>query len=266
MVKLKVKSNSAHQQSHLPRSLWLNLLCKATRGQSPGTSKTPSESGLTLIECLVAMIIITVVVAIITPPIFLAVGTRVNNRRTEQALQVAQEEIERVRLLVISEKAGTDIENQLPPVANGVTRTSLGDAAVPNSVCDPATKAGPPPLCSDAQSLFLAFGSGVNDPSALYVQTFRDEGKTKERTLANGTKVNEIIAFNMGVRVYSHEALNAAKTGVGTLDASGQAGSINFTSGTKTRGSRPLVVLYTEMTRGTEADALSGMKEYTSEP
>jgi prepilin-type N-terminal cleavage/methylation domain-containing protein len=263
-----VELNSAQQRFSSPRSLWMNLLSKSMRAQSSRLGVSDRDTGLTLLECLVAMIVISLVVALITPPIFLAVGTRVNNRRTEQALQVAQEEIERVRLLMIGGEAYDTIKDQLPLEAAGVTRTTLGKAAVPTALCNTTTQAGPPPLCNSASSLFLAFGTSKDDPSALFVQTFRDAGVSNPRPSPDGTTIPdpEIIAFNMGVRVYSHEALNAAKTGVGTLDTSGQAAAVGFTTGSKSRGSRPLVVLYTEVARGTQAGALVKMKEYTGTP
>jgi len=60
-----------------------------------------SESGLTLMECVVAIAVVALAGALITPPLFLAAATRVQNRRSEQALQIAQGEIDRIRTLEI---------------------------------------------------------------------------------------------------------------------------------------------------------------------
>ncbi|HEY9816414.1 MAG TPA: hypothetical protein V6D20_11525, partial [Candidatus Obscuribacterales bacterium] len=60
----------------------------------------PSESGLTIIESLVAIIMIGIVGAMITPPIVIAVATRLQNQRSQQAYQIAQGELDRVRGLV----------------------------------------------------------------------------------------------------------------------------------------------------------------------
>lgn len=248
------KAHSAHSRLRPPRPLRIKLLHNLLKTQTirPQEARgTAVQDGLTLIECLVAMIIITIVVAIITPPIFLAVGTRVNNRRTEQALQVAQGEIERVRLLMISNLSFQDIKDSLPPESPGASPTALQGVAAATTVCAD----GPPPAtCSSPTALYKIPGGD------LYVQTFRDAGASVPRTVA-GTTQDEIIAFNMGVRVYSQEALNASRTAPkGTLQV--KEGSLNFTSGTKSRGAKPLVTLYTEMTRGTERDALTTMNEY----
>lgn len=228
------------------------LLSYAIKARSQSAPTTP-ESGLTLIECLVAMIIITVTVAIITPPVFLAVGTRVNNRRTEQALQVGQGEIERVRLLMMSNQSFNDIETSLPK-DSGVGPTQLQTAPAATTICVD----GPPPAaCSSATALYKVPGN-----SDLYIQTFRDAGKTIARTDPNtGNVQNEIIAFNLGVRVYSKEVLNAGGTALkGTLQT--DEGSINFTSGTKSRGSKPLVTMYTEMIRSSQKESLTEMRDY----
>ena len=66
-------------------------------GRSP---ETTSESGLTLIECIVAIVIIAVVGVAITPPLFLATAARVQTNRAEQAVQISQGEVDKVRVLV----------------------------------------------------------------------------------------------------------------------------------------------------------------------
>lgn len=132
------KAHSAHSRLRPPRPLRIKLLHNLLKTQTirPQEARgTAVQDGLTLIECLVAMIIITIVVAIITPPIFLAVGTRVNNRRTEQALQVAQGEIERVRLLMISNLSFQDIKDSLPPESPGASPTALQGVAAATTVC-----------------------------------------------------------------------------------------------------------------------------------
>lgn len=245
---------SARSGSQRQLAPWITqLMREAGRGGE-------NSSGLTLIECLVAIIIITVVVAVITPPVFLAVGTRVNNRRTEQALQIAQAEIERVRLLMISNEPFADIDDSLPEISAGTAPDNLQTVAAPTTLCGD----GPPPAaCSNPLALFPTTSELVSNPGVpeFYVQTFRDEGAIVERTV-DGVRVPETIAFNMGVRVYSREAVDGNAPAAGLLT---EPGSLNFTSGTKTRGSKPLVVMYTELTRGTRPNVLSVMDEYIRE-
>ncbi len=85
--------------------------------------KKDSERGLTLMEVLVAVLMVSAVLVAITPPIFLTVATRVQNRKAEQALQLANGEIDQVRVLVQEGITGRTkgSVNQLPKLASGVT-------------------------------------------------------------------------------------------------------------------------------------------------
>ncbi|MEW6498819.1 MAG: prepilin-type N-terminal cleavage/methylation domain-containing protein, partial [Cyanobacteriota bacterium] len=74
-----------------------------------------TEQGLTLLECLVGIMVLAVIVSAITPPLLIAYASRVQNYRTEQALQAAQAEINRVRLLIEAGKFGEDDIAKLPP-------------------------------------------------------------------------------------------------------------------------------------------------------
>ncbi len=209
-----------------------------------------NDSGLTLLEALVAMIIITVVVTVITPPVFLAVGTRVNNRRTEQALQVAQAEIERVRLLMMGSETFADLETsgRLPPEApDTISPKNLQEMGAPTQFC--AGEAPGEATCVSATSVYQSAAS-----NGLYVQTFRDAGWPEE---------GETIAFNMGVRVYSSEAFDASQNPVAALQT--EPASVGFTSGTKQRSTRPLVVMYTEMSRGSQTGGLTEMNNYINQ-
>ena len=79
---------------------------------------TDKNSGLTLIEGLVAILIVSAVTTAITPMMFLSVATRIQNRRSEQALQLAHGQIDQIRVLMeqgINDQ--TVIDRQLPPLA-----------------------------------------------------------------------------------------------------------------------------------------------------
>lgn len=85
-----------------------------------------SEQGFSLLEALISIAVIAVVISSFTPPIFLAVGTRVQNRRAEQAMQLAQAEVDRVRRLVergqYDNPTSTDPAQKLPPVGDANVR------------------------------------------------------------------------------------------------------------------------------------------------
>jgi type II secretory pathway pseudopilin PulG len=205
-------------------------------------------AGLTLLEALVAMIIIAVVISVITPPVFVAVATRVYQRKTEQALNIAQQEIDAIRRTVSAGDYNDDATNAalyyrnvLPPaIANG---TPLATYSAPTAFCQITSTA---PYCSTATTAIKrdesagGVGGSTDSGSTFYVQVFRTEGtQLKSNNSAPG-------AFRVAVRVYEEEP-GAGKT-LGVEQA-----PLTFTTGTaKRRGStaQPLAVLYTEVTRG----------------
>lgn len=87
----------------------------------PHTKSPSSDQGLTLIEGLVAILIISAVTTAITPMMFLSVATRVQNRRAEQAVQLAHGQIDQVRVLIDQGLNSEEvIERQLPPLVPDV--------------------------------------------------------------------------------------------------------------------------------------------------
>ncbi|XGB39524.1 MAG: type II secretion system GspH family protein [Cyanobacteria bacterium LVE1205-1] len=80
-----------------------------------------NDQGFTLLELLMATLITTMVLIIITPPLFLAVATRVQAQRVEQALQFAQQNLELVRW-VMNQNPSAD---QLPATVMEDVRQGL---------------------------------------------------------------------------------------------------------------------------------------------
>lgn len=213
-----------------------------------------SESGVTLLEALVAMLVITFILAVITPPIFIATATRVSNRRTEQAMQLAQGEIERVRLLMLSSDTyiNTDDPEQgllpkLPPIVAGASKNTIELVGAPTSTCTPPGIGDAAPTTPPCSALQLS----PTDNPRLFLQTFREDGAT----VAGG----DVVAFRMGVRVYGSEALDDAGEPVAGLLS--DPSNIKFATGAGSRVNRPLVAFYTEMIRGTEGGGLRAMQE-----
>jgi prepilin-type N-terminal cleavage/methylation domain-containing protein len=150
-----------------------------------------SEQGVTLIECLVAIMVIAVTVAAITPPIFVSVATRVQNQRAEQAQQLAQQEIDRVRLLV--ERNAYDATNYttvLPPVAAGLMTSVPAPTTAPpqNSTMNDraqatsATRAYIVDVDRDGREDFL-------------VQIFRDQGINGVSNLPPPVAFRVVVVF-----------------------------------------------------------------------
>ena len=191
-----------------------------------------SEQGLTLIETLMAIVVIAIVITASTPPILLAVATRIQNRRAEQAMQIAQQEVERVRLIV---DQGNYLNSRLPPAA------SISDPDNINTV-DPPTA-----ICTSSCTATQASREGD-----FFVQIFRDPGVSQVEVAPDGG--DQVVAFRMGVRVYSP----AAELGnLGTRPA-----SLQMTNALGEQTRFPLAVIYADLARGDVTGTLDSYRDF----
>lgn len=207
--------------------------------------KHNANQGLTLMECLVAISVIALTSAMIGPPLVLAAATRLQNRRVEQAIQLAQGEIDRVRTMVTrSEHA----RNVLPGVtgaanldAQAAPTAQLGLMESVNSSCPSAYGEAPVPV-----NQALPIDMDGDCETDFLMQVFRDAGEfsTQEANRGNTGRPN---TFNMMVRVY---AANASQN-FGNLGT--EPASLRFTSGEGNQRERPLAVITSEMS-WSEAD------------
>jgi type II secretory pathway pseudopilin PulG len=197
----------------------------------PQNSRSASNSaGLTLIECLVAIIAIGFTAAAFTPALVIAAATRVQSQRADQAIQVAQGEIDRIRALLDTGRYDND---DLPPITPGDLRAT------------------PPPDPDEAndESLLGAERIDVNNDGNpdFALQIFRTAGTQREVNIPgdNGDEPTEIaVIFDMGIRVYDIRALES-----GNL-AADESAALSVTGGEGQRSRLPLTAIYTTMGRG----------------
>lgn len=187
------------------------------------------DRGLTLLEVIVSMVILGISLAVMSPPIVLAVGARVQNQRVEQARAIAQQEIDRVQAAM-----SIGDTSKRPPVATG---TSFVNAAAPTSIV--ATVSAP-----DQGRWVDVDGDNEND---FFVQSFSDDGAA----FANG----DIAIFQMGVRVYSR----LAEDNLGSLQTEPAYTGV---SGWGQQVSRPLAVIYSEVSRSDREVSLDRYREF----
>ena len=209
-----------------------------------GTAHPNSQAGLTLIECLVAIVMVAIVGAIIAPAMVLSVATRVQSQRASQALDLAQSEIDRIRLLV---ERGDDYGPALPPALPDAVVATLNDER------ELAEVLGPDKVVSTATVYTEAFPIDIDDDDNpdYAVQSFRTPGQTP----AGGTVP---VAFIMGVRVYEHRAVDEATT---NLEGTEQA-SLTMTSGEGDRLERPLAALYSSIALSEDGQAFCNYIDY----
>jgi len=264
-------------------SLWL-VVAKASKSRIKS-----SGGGFTLIESLVAIIIVTITVVAISPPIFWATGTRVQNRRAEQALSIAQATIDQVRAKV---ERGGSTALELPAIDTGATagKRPNPDAPAPSArwngasgpmqgitpgcntvaqlkpavaaVAATGTTAAVPATAADkqypnvGQYLPIVTTNDCSKPDFL-VQVFRNEGICDNGLCSASTlPANERrpLAFSVGVRVYSALATKAT-----VLEK--EKASLMGTTGTGQAGTRPLAVLYATVAKSDVSTSLNRYRE-----
>lgn len=222
----------------------LLLLAQRTRG---GDRSQPSEAGLSLIECLVAIVIISITVVAITPPIFLATATRIQSRRADQANQIAQGEIDRIRIIV---ERGNYVINELPASATG-TITAIAAAnsgtATTGPVLSPANCATRYPTATPTPTTTLIRVDVNGDCTPEYVmQVFRTTGVAPSVS-------DPPFSFDIGVRVYAYSPGENLPT-LGTQRSSSVMGTGRRDAGVNIR--RPMAVLYSKLARNDSSRTL----------
>lgn len=180
-----------------------------------------SQKGLSMLECLVAIVVITAVISAITPPIMLSVATRVQSRRAEQARQLAQAKIDEIRRLVETGNYTKDDLNRIAPAYISST----------GRICNAAI-----PFDRDKQAVDIDKGvdsnpNNQNKPD-FWVQAFRNEGVIDQNT-------DRPVAFDLGVRVYRFYE--------GQTPNQIKRGSLGFTSAEGSQRNKPLVTLYSRV-------------------
>ncbi|MDJ0714966.1 MAG: type II secretion system protein [Prochloraceae cyanobacterium] len=207
-----------------PFPLWLANFLKNQR-----TSQKNSDRGFSLLEVLIGMLIISIAVTAITPTLLLGAATRIQNRRAEQAFNIAREQVQQIKILLdngpTENQTASEWNNQLPPQASITNKDDIKEVNAPGSTCSTN--------CNADQ--FLKKGD-------FLIQTFRNPG------VQDGD--GRITAFKMGVRVYYISAEN--QNNLETTKA-----RLTLTSGEGTNLQQfPLAVIYTELSLSDSPDAL----------
>lgn len=226
-------------------------------------SKRSPEQGLTIMECLVAIALIGLTVAMVTPPLLIATATRVQNRRAEQAVQIAQDEVDRINTLV---QQGQHQNNRLPattaaPLKNTSVPTQLANFLRTSRRSDSACPAGSAfASATRYTSQILQVGQalpidvdGDCNPDFM-MQVFRTAGSTTQAEINTkpDATTRRPARFDLGVRVYSWQA--RPNLGSAVMKADPAPLSITNTRGQQDRA--PLAVVYKPITWGEKSDVL----------
>ncbi|MCF2147369.1 hormogonium polysaccharide secretion pseudopilin HpsB [Desmonostoc muscorum LEGE 12446] len=164
----------------------------AEAGKTSVSYLRDGERGFTIIESLVAILVVSVLLISIAPVLSLSVATRVQSRRIELATQAARSYIDAVKTkkIVAPEAPASDtaLTNFAAPTPSG----SFNCAA--NSYCTTtATSATPTNLyCIDFDGDNSCRHSSVTD---MVVQAFRPNNNTSAAGYALGIRVYRADAF-----------------------------------------------------------------------
>jgi type II secretory pathway pseudopilin PulG len=223
---------------------------KAATASADGMTSQAAEAGLSLLECLMAIAVIVLTVTMITPPLFIAAATRVQNRRAEQALQLAQGEIDRIRVLVAK---GEHAIAKLPtvgldPLADTPAPATPSSQLDSVSDCPGYTPYNDEQLAADVARLVDVDGDCEPD---FLLQVFRTAGtvSVSEQPLGNSAKPTD---FEIGVRVYSI----LAQSNLGTSAIQTDPAALQLTSAEGSQRTRPLAVLFSRMVWSEQSNSL----------
>lgn len=208
-----------------------------THQQQPNTPQS-QEAGYTILEAIVAMVVVSVLMIAIAPVIVFSTATRVQARRVELATQAARSYIDGVRIGSI-------------PVATftGATINPIIDTVVLASDADRSTFTVPAPTggsltcstdgyCSSNAQLYC-----INYDSTPGCQTssVRDMIVQAYRSIPDPDQEDPRNGYLLGVRVYRADSFGA---GVGALQPGNPQSTV--TSGLGNRNA-PVVVMTTEI-------------------
>ncbi len=167
-----------------------------------------SQSGFTLIESLMAVVMVSVLMTALSPVIVLSVATRVQARRVELATQAARAYIDGVRTGTIAAPSNTITLNEVSKntfvsqrsvFAQASVPTSTGSSPCPttagNQYCQNSSATTPSLYCIDIDGN----GCGSTSYKNLVVQAFRS---------VNPTSTDQNQGYILGVRVYRLDAFS----------------------------------------------------------
>lgn len=232
---MKVHSPTQATRLRIPRS----------RRVLASSGRANSTAGFTILEALVAMVVAAIMIGVITPPMFMATAARVQQRRAQQSLQLAQSEIDRVRATV---ERGAYTATELP-TAVGATLANVAAATSVHSQLKSTSTSGCNAYNGNtvASSALLPVDINGDCTSDYLVQSFRTTGPA-------GTSV-PVTGFQMEVRVYAD--IPQLRANLGQLTATPARLSSSSGFGGTTR--QPLAVLRSTIVR---PDTQNSLQDY----
>lgn len=258
-------------QKKTRRQSWLPYLVQRSG------KKASTDAGITLLECLIAIAVVGITAGLILPPLFLSTGTRVQNRRAEQAFQLAQEEINRLQTMTANGNhrvrrlptavtasgayfdmgggAGTAIPNVAPPTGAWGSKVRSSGACNDYSPFNPSLPEAAVDIPPSTQALRIDVDGDCanNDSDDFYMQVFRDFGTYTDAETGRIADANQRrpTAYRAVVRIYSA----VAARNWGGLVRPVVPASLQFTRGEGNQSEYPLAIMNSLMVDGSVPDS-----------
>lgn len=204
-------------------------------------SNQSSQAGFTIVESLLAIILVSILLAAIAPVLVLATANRVQAKRVELATNAAKAYVDGVRAGTIDV---SDVLNSNREVEQIIAPTSEGSLSCQaNKDCDvPAPRANFKLFCVDGE------GDGVCKSNSAKDMIVQVSAYQKDPTNTN-TNTNPNRGFQLGIRVYRADAFqdNAPlKRSVSNARNNIRAQATTFTGGLGDRKA-PQIEMQTEI-------------------
>ncbi|MEH2408803.1 hormogonium polysaccharide secretion pseudopilin HpsB [Nostoc sp.] len=205
-------------------------------------SQPSDESGFTIIESLIAIIVVAILLAAIAPTIVIATATRVQSKRVELATQAARTFIDGVKTGAVA----------IPPTTITLLQSTDATRSLADNLLTTSATSMPVPTASTSTSLYCVTKDTNNNltitpptapicPSTLfYIQAVKIIGAGS--TPINTTTGLPIDGYGLGIRVYRSD-INFTKT-VNASDSSSNKKQNPFT-GSLGNTQSPLVEMTT---------------------
>jgi prepilin-type N-terminal cleavage/methylation domain-containing protein len=205
------------------RKIDLTHLWQTRQGRQllPPPPRQSAQSGFTIIEALVALIIASILLIGLAPIVVLSVASRVQARRVDLGTQAARSYIDGLRAAVITPPSNNAAQFDQPDL--GVTAPTAMDDNLGT--------------CVDKNIKTLASCSDPTNPPFLYIQAFRNRSDIPPNQSQDAVKQG----YCVGVRVYRADAFNGGAAPNGTQPLKNM-----FTESSTTKN-YPLVVMRAEI-------------------
>lgn len=203
------------------------------RYKLPKTPPPPFvESGFTIVESLVALLVVALLLVAIAPVIVMSVGTRLQAKRVETSIDAAKKYVDGIRSGEITQVPNSatnlaDFQAMAAPPGGSL------NCSTANTVCSTQPATDYTLFCVNDDPATASTGCASSNLKAFVIQAFK----------YNGASTNTTAGYLLGLRVYRTDAFADSKA----LNAVNKP--VTYAAGLGDRKS-PLVELTTEITPG----------------